>query len=91
MRILPNFIFSCFDIDDVIQNASLTIKENIYYLGEGVNLQRMTESAREHFDYLQEQHERSASEEELKVCLSVKINYYQIILASCNNYLTRQN
>lgn len=56
----------CFDIDEIIHNASLTIKENIYYLGEGVNLQRMTESAREHFDYLQEQHERSASEEELK-------------------------
>ena len=60
-------LVSNFDISEVF-DQELSVKENFYYLGNGVNLKKMTESAREHFDFLATQHERNGdSEEELKV------------------------
>ena len=59
--------FSSFDIEELIQNTQLPLKENINYLGNGVNMRHMTEKAQEHFELLEKRHQISGVDEELKV------------------------
>ena len=59
-------VLSSFDINDIVENNQLNIKQNIHYLGNGVDLVRMTEACEEHFDFLQDNH-ANAETEELKV------------------------
>lgn len=76
-----------------MQNTELTLKDNIDYLGNGVNMRHMTEKAREHFEMLQTRHQISGADEELKVSpyFVKQIGLTLSLTASSDHHFTGQN
>ena len=58
-----NLFFSLFDLSDIMDEASrnmnLNLKDNIDYLGNGVDMEKMIKNARSHFEVLETDFSRS--------------------------------
>ena len=51
--------FSMYKLEELIANNKMDMKDNISYLGNGVDLINAVKQAREHFDTLQQDFERN--------------------------------
>ena len=51
--------FSMYKLDELISNNKMDMKDNISYLGNGVDLINAVKEARSHFDTLQQDFERN--------------------------------